>query len=74
MKSSFFQRSYFGVSSRRPGATDDLGWGRHLARLQVVPILGDHVSLTDPPNLQSLCASFYSVMSDISMKIDEPAV
>jgi phthiocerol/phenolphthiocerol synthesis type-I polyketide synthase D len=53
-------------------ATADLGWSRHLARLQVVPILGDHVSLTDPPNLQSLCASFSSVMSDFSTKVDEP--
>lgn len=69
-----FPAVLFRCVEQAPGATADLGWGRHLARLQVVPILGDHVSLTDEPNLQSLCDAFYSVMSDISMKIDEPAV
>ena len=69
-----FPAVLFRCVEQAPGATADLGWGRHLARLQVVPILGDHVSLTDEPNLRSLCDSFSSVMSDISMKIDEPAV
>jgi thioesterase domain-containing protein len=62
----------FRCAEQAPGAAADLGWSRHLARLQVVPIPGDHVSLTDTPNLQLLCDSFSSVMSDISMKIDEP--
>jgi thioesterase domain-containing protein len=55
-----------------PDAAADLGWSRHLAQLQVVPILGDHVSLTDAPNLPSLCDSFISVMNDFSVKIGEP--
>jgi thioesterase domain-containing protein len=67
-----FPAVLFRCVEQAPGATADLGWSRHLAQLQVVPILGDHVSLTDVPNLQSLCDSFSSVMNDISMKIDEP--
>jgi thioesterase domain-containing protein len=67
-----FPAILFRCVEQAPGATADLGWSRHLARLQVVPILGDHVSLTDEPNLQSLCTSFSSLMSDYSMKIDGP--
>ena len=67
-----FPAVLFRCVEQAPGATADLGWSRHLARLQVVPILGDHSSLTDEPNLPSLCDFFSSVMSDISMKIDEP--
>jgi thioesterase domain-containing protein len=68
-----FPAVLFRCVEQAPGATADLGWSRHLARLQVVTILGDHVSLTDTPNLESLCDSFSNVMNDISMKIDEPA-
>ncbi len=67
-----FPAVLFRCVEQAPDATEDLGWSRHLARLQVVPILGDHVTLTDPSNLQSLCASFSSVMSDFSIKVDEP--
>jgi thioesterase domain-containing protein len=67
-----FPAVLFRCVEQAPGATADLGWSRHLARLQVVPILGDHVSLTDAPNLRSLCNSFSSVMEDFSMKIDAP--
>jgi thioesterase domain-containing protein len=67
-----FPAVLFRCVEQAPGATADLGWSRHLARLQVVPILGDHSSLTDEPNLPSLCDSFSSAMNDISMKIDEP--
>lgn len=60
-----FPAVLFRCVEQAPGATEDLGWGRHLTRLQVVPILGDHVGLTDPPNLPSLCASFATVMSEM---------
>lgn len=60
----------FRCVEQAPGATEDLGWGSHLTRLQVVPILGDHVGLTDPPNLPSLCASFVAVMSDMRVAMD----
>jgi thioesterase domain-containing protein len=53
-----------------PGATEDLGWGRHLARLRVVPIPGNHLGLADPPNLPSLCASFVAVMSEAHLAMD----
>jgi thioesterase domain-containing protein len=68
-----FPAVLFRCVEQAPDATADLGWSRHLARLQVVPILGDHVSLTDTPNLRSLCDSFSSVMSNFSMMVDEPA-
>ena len=47
-----FPAVLFRCVEQAPDATADLGWSRHLARLQVVPILGDHVSLTDAPNLK----------------------
>jgi thioesterase domain-containing protein len=67
-----FPAVLFRCVEQAPDATADLGWSRHLARLQVVPILGDHVSLTDAPNLASLCSSFISVIDDFSRKMDEP--
>jgi len=47
------------------GATDDLGWGRYLARLRIVPIAGDHYSLKDPANIPSLCVSFIAAMRSV---------
>jgi thioesterase domain-containing protein len=71
-RSSTFPAVLFRCVEQAPGATEDLGWDRHLARLQVVPILGDHDSLTNPPNLPSLCASFIAVMSDMHVATDAP--
>jgi thioesterase domain-containing protein len=67
-----FPAVLFRCVEQAPDATADLGWSRHLAQLEVVPIRGDHVSLTDTPNLPSLCNSFSSVMNDYWMKIDQP--
>jgi len=47
------------------GTTDDLGWGRHLARLRIVPIAGDHKSFKDPANIASLCVSFIAAMRSV---------
>ena len=60
-----FPAVLFRCIEQKPGAPDDLGWTRHLANLRVVPIPGDHVSLTTPANLPSLCASFTAAITGL---------
>lgn len=64
-KSFNFPAVLFRCAEQTPGAAADLGWGRHFANLRVVPILGNHVTLTAPENLPSFCKSFAEVITDM---------
>jgi thioesterase domain-containing protein len=52
----------FRCVEQEPGETDDLGWRRYLADLQIVPVAGNHLSVIEPANIPSLCASFVAAM------------
>jgi thioesterase domain-containing protein len=52
----------FRCVEQEPGETDDLGWRRYLANLQIVPVAGNHLSVIEPANIPSLCASFVAAM------------
>ena len=59
-----FPAVLFRCINHGPDEPDDLLWSRHLAHLRIVPILGDHLSLMNPPNIASLCKAFGSAMTD----------
>ncbi|HEY4040968.1 MAG TPA: thioesterase domain-containing protein [Rhodopila sp.] len=61
------QTAGFGGTDQGVGASDDLGWGVHLANLQIVAVPGNHVTWTNQGNLPTLCASFVAVMMERHM-------
>jgi thioesterase domain-containing protein len=59
-----FEVILFRCSDQLPNAASDLGWGSFLDNLRIVPVLGDHVALFEPPYISSLCATVIASISD----------
>jgi thioesterase domain-containing protein len=53
-----------------PDEADHLQWDRHLGRLSIVPILGDHFSLMAPQNIASLCRALSFAMTGTAPQLD----
>ncbi len=52
----------FRCLEEEPGASLDLGWGRFLTRLKIVPVHGNHATIIGPTHSRMLCTSFISEM------------
>lgn len=59
-----FQTVLFRCRDGQSSPDRDLGWGRYVTKLRIVPISGNHTNLLGPPNIPSLCNAFAAAMTD----------
>ncbi len=52
------------VEQDKPDVAHDLGWGRHIGDLQVVPMPGSHSTFMKPANIATLCKAFVVAMAE----------
>jgi thioesterase domain-containing protein len=67
-----FEAILFRCSKQPANAAVDLGWGPFLENLRIVPILGNHLALFEPPYISSLCATVVATIGDTATERVKP--